>query len=124
MFEATRIGAFILRLSEGLTREGSPVDKRVRRLFDDPFMSVAVRDMKRCKLSPDQAAVAMIINLMNTFQKNGVVKKLFDEEYELFISFVRLYQGACLLMWEHPERFARASSLFDQNVFESLERAP
>jgi hypothetical protein len=124
MFEATRIGAFILRLSDSITAQGSPVDKRVRRLFDEPFMSVAVRDMKQCRLSPDQATVAMIISLMNTFQNNAVLKKLFDDEYELFISFVRLYQGACHLMWNDPERFTRAASLFDQSVFKSLERAP
>ena len=107
-----------------MTRDGEPVDrKHVRGLFD-PFMGPAVRDMRRLNLKSDQAAVAMIFNVMNTFQKNDVLKKLYGERYDLFISLVRLYNAAYLLMSERPEYFNRAAMLFDSQVFTSLDDIP
>ena len=120
MFERAKIGGHIYNMADALTRDGAPVDRRVIEMFN-PFMDVAVKYMKLEKLQADQAAIAMIINLANTFVKDGLMQKIFDERYDMFISFLRLFHAACLVLDQHDDRYRRARALYDADVFRALE---
>ena len=107
-------------MADALTREGAPVDRRVIEMFN-PFMGIAVKYTKVEKLKPDQAAIAMIINVANTFHKGGALRKIYDDRYDMFISFLRLYHAACLVLDEPDDRYRRARLLYDAAVFRALE---
>ena len=122
MFERSRIGAALYNLCDSLTRQGAPVSRTAIKDWTDEFMDIAVKDMKALKLHPDQAAVALIINLVNALHNSGFLDTIRNAQYDRFISLIRLYHGACRLIDERPDYFRRAQVLIDHDVFEATFR--
>lgn len=121
MFERSRIGGEIYKLGDSLSAAGSPVNNRRVKVLYHSFLDQAARDMKINKLKLDQATIAFIIEIGNTYVRKGVIEELYDRDREACVSLINLYLGAYLKMCSNSSYFKRAEELFDQSVFDKIQ---
>lgn len=120
MFERARLGGALYNACSALEREGTRVDRHKLRDVTDPFMDVAIAKMRQLKLSPDQAAAAMIINLVNTLHHEGLLKKLYENEYDRFRAIFHVYSYFFGAAYDRPDHFKLARVSIDDDVFSAI----
>jgi hypothetical protein len=120
MFERMRIQTSLNRACVVLAREGARISRGHIRYLTRDVIDLAINDMKKIGLKGDQAAAALIVNLVNGLHEVGALKDLFDKEYEHYICLYWVYCYYYNRIFERPDYFFRAKLLVDQNVFKDM----
>ncbi len=94
-------------------------DKLIQELVR-PVLDIAVKDMKRTGLDAEQAACALIINMTETFSKEGQLKAIEAENPDIFQSIFTVYCHYYNKMADDPKRYERAQALHDTDTFKKI----
>ncbi|WP_164114475.1 hypothetical protein [Sphingorhabdus sp. Alg239-R122] len=99
---------------------GDPVDMRLIVEMAGPYVDMAANDMRRTKINGDDAAAALIINLTNGLSEQGNLIDLEKARSDSFRSLFTLYCFYCNSMFDVPEKYIRAKSLFNNDIFKKV----
>jgi hypothetical protein len=115
-----RIQISLDRACAVLAREGARISRDQIRFLTSDVIDLAITDMKKIGLKGDQAAAALVVNLVNGLHEVGALKDLFDKDYEHYICLYWIYCYYYNKIFDQPDYFLRAKLLVGQNVFKDM----